>query len=224
VSRSGSLPGDEGAGSGNPGDTGGTTAGTGTAERRGARDWRARKRDETHERIYTAAMRLFTEHGFEQVSVAQIAAAAGVSVPTFYAHFASKERVVLPVPTGEAIAAVLAGQPACASLADRVRGAILAWFADSGPEERAHSLARWRVVARSPALRVRAAEYERATAAMLVEALPPGPDRGTVRADDVVVTAYMAVLTAVLLAWAADDGRQALEDLADEAFDTLRRA
>jgi hypothetical protein len=45
-----------------------------------------------------------------------------------------------------------------------------------------------------------------------------------VRADDVVVTAYMAVLTAVLLAWAADGGRQPLVDLADEAFDTLRRA
>jgi hypothetical protein len=39
-----------------------------------------------------------------------------------------------------------------------------------------------------------------------------------------VVTAYMAVLTAVLLAWAAGDGRRPLLELADEAFATLRRA
>jgi AcrR family transcriptional regulator len=209
VSRSGSLPGDEGAG---------------TAQSTRARDWRARKRDETHERIYTVAMRLFTEHGFEQVSVAQIAAAAGVSVPTFYAHFPSKEQVVMPVPTGEEIAAVLAGQPADAPLTERMQRGIRDWFTRFDRAALDDVLARWQVVAGSPGLRVRAAEYERATAALVLEALPPGRDSGAVRADDVVVTAYMAVLTAVLLAWAADGGRQPLEDLADEAFETLRRA
>jgi AcrR family transcriptional regulator len=209
VSRSGSLPGDEGAG---------------TAQSSGGRDWRARKRDETHERIYTAAMRLFTEHGFEQVSVAQIAAAAGVSVPTFYAHFPGKEQVVMPVPTGEEIAAALAGQPADAPLPERMQRGIRHWFSRIDRAALADVLARWQVVAGSPALRVRAAEYERATAALVLEALSPGRDCGAVRADDVVVTAYMAVVTAVLLAWAADGGRQPLEDLADEAFETLRRA
>jgi AcrR family transcriptional regulator len=209
VSRSGSLPGDEGAG---------------TAQSSGGRDWRARKRDETHERIYTAAMRLFTEHGFEQVSVAQIAAAAGVSVPTFYAHFPGKEQVVMPVPTGEEIAAALAGQPADAPLPERMQRGIRHWFSRIDRAALADVLARWQVVAGSPALRLRAAEYERATAALVLEALPPGRVCGAVRADDVVVTAYMAVVTAVLLAWAADGGRQPLADLADEAFETLRRA
>jgi AcrR family transcriptional regulator len=210
VSRPGSLPGDEGAGA---------VARTGDA-----RDWRARKRDETRERIYTAAMRLFTSEGFDQVSVAHIAAAAGVSVPTFYAHFPSKEQVVMPVPSGEEVAAVIAGLPAEVSLPERMQRAIRAWFGQFDSTELGEILARWRVVAASPTLRVRAAEYERATAALVLAALPPGRDGRAVRADDVVVTAYMAVLTAVLLAWAADEGRQPLGDLADEAFDTLRRA
>lgn len=210
MSGPGSLPGDEGAGG---------ASGTGDT-----RDWRARKRDETHERIYTAAMRLFTEHGFDQVSVAQIAAVAGVSVPTFYAHFPGKEQVVMPVPSGEEVAAVIAGLPVDVPLAERMQRAIRAWFGQFDGTQLGEVLARWRVVAASPSLRIRAAEYERATAALVLAALPPGRDGGAVRADDVVVTAYMAVLTAVLLAWAADGGRQPLGDLADEAFDTLRHA
>jgi AcrR family transcriptional regulator len=200
-----------------PGDEGAARAGD-------TRDWRARKRDETRERIYTTAMRLFTEHGFDQVSVTQIAAAAGVSVPTFYAHFPSKEQVVMPVPTGEEVAAVIADLPTDVPLPERMQRAIRAWFAQFDGTELGEILARWRVVAASPSLRVRAAEYERATAALVLAALPPDRDGRAVRADDVVVTAYMAVLTAVLLAWAADEGRQPLGDLADEAFDTLRRA
>jgi AcrR family transcriptional regulator len=206
VSRTLSLPGDEGAGAPD------------------ARDWRARKRDGTRERIYTAAMRLFTEHGFEQVSVGQIAAAAGVSVPTFYAHFASKDRVVIPLPTGAEIAAVLAGQPADVPVTERVRAGIRAWFAQFDRAELDEVLTRWRVVAGSPSLRLRAAEYERATAAMVLEALRADRPCAAAPADEVVVTAYRAVRTAVLLAWAAGDGRRPLLELADEAFATLRRA
>src|SRR4051794_25595701 len=63
--------------------------------------WRSRRWEATHQKIYDAAMRLFQDHGFEQVSVAQIAAEAGVSVPTFYAHYPSKEHVVMQLPTAE---------------------------------------------------------------------------------------------------------------------------
>ena len=77
----------------------------------GVSDWRSRKRDETRERIYSVAMRLFDEHGFERVSVGQIAAAAGVSVPTFYSHFASKEQVVIVPISQRTIDELVGGQP-----------------------------------------------------------------------------------------------------------------
>jgi AcrR family transcriptional regulator len=169
-------------------------------------------------------MRLFTEQGFDQVSVTQVAEAAGVSVPTFYAHFPGKEQLLMPVPTGAEIAAVLAGQPADLPVPERLRRGIRAWFAQFDDHRLDEVRARWRVVAGSPSLRVRAAEYERATAALVLEALRSGRACATLPVEEVVVTAYLAVLTAVLLAWAADEGGRPLLDLADEAFETLRRA
>ena len=50
-------------------------------------DWRARRWEDTHQRIYDTALRLFQEQGFEQVSVGQIVSGVGVragSGPTMY--------------------------------------------------------------------------------------------------------------------------------------------
>ena len=48
------------------------------------------KAERTRARILTAAMDLFTRGGYEKTTVAQIAAAAGVTEMTFYRHFGSK--------------------------------------------------------------------------------------------------------------------------------------
>ena len=46
-----------------------------------------------HERIVRKASRLFRERGFENVSVADVMRAAGLTHGAFYAHFASKEEL-----------------------------------------------------------------------------------------------------------------------------------
>src|SRR5579864_9659831 len=46
-----------------------------------------------HERILKEASRLFRERGFEDVSVAEVMKAAGLTHGAFYAHFASKEEL-----------------------------------------------------------------------------------------------------------------------------------
>jgi AcrR family transcriptional regulator len=56
---------------------------------------RQRKRLRTHDAISSAAISLFLERGFDQVSVAEIAAAAEVSKPTLFKYFATKEDLVL---------------------------------------------------------------------------------------------------------------------------------
>ncbi|CAM5773839.1 TetR family transcriptional regulator [Labrys miyagiensis] len=49
---------------------------------------------ENRQRILEAAARLFREHGFEGVTVAEIMAAAGLTHGAFYGHFSSKEDLV----------------------------------------------------------------------------------------------------------------------------------
>jgi AcrR family transcriptional regulator len=56
---------------------------------------RARKKARTHDAIAEAAISLFLAHGFDQVSVNDIAAAAEVSKPTLFRYFATKEDLVL---------------------------------------------------------------------------------------------------------------------------------
>jgi AcrR family transcriptional regulator len=56
---------------------------------------RERKRQEMHQRLSEVAIALFLERGFEKVSVAEVAAAAGVSKPTLFRYFAAKEDLVV---------------------------------------------------------------------------------------------------------------------------------
>jgi AcrR family transcriptional regulator len=185
------------------------------------RDVRSRKRDQTHDRIFAAAMRLFAEHGYDSVSVAQIAAAAGVSVPTFYAHFPAKEQVVIQLPSAETVATFIARQPDHLPVAERMRGVARDWFGALSAGERAELLARWRVVVAHPGLRVRSAELERATAAMVLDHMR-AVGRCTGAADSVVVNAYLSAVNTVLVAWAEAEGRRTLEELTEEAFAALR--
>ncbi|WP_308042166.1 TetR/AcrR family transcriptional regulator [Streptomyces sp. 8L] len=56
---------------------------------------RERKKQRTHAAISDAAIALFLEHGFNQVSVAQVAEAAEVSKRTLFAYFPTKEDLVV---------------------------------------------------------------------------------------------------------------------------------
>ena len=185
-------------------------------------DPRSRKWDATHQRIYDAALRLFQQQGFEAVTVGQIASEAGVSVPTFYAHYPSKEHVVMQLPTPEEMRALVAALPAELPLRERLRHAAPLWCSTWTPEFRETMLARWRIIAGLPSLRVRAAEFERVTAGLLIDALQAERGGPLPTADAVLVSAYMAVFTAGVLAWADCDGAHKPEELIDEAFDALQ--
>jgi AcrR family transcriptional regulator len=183
-------------------------------------DWRSRRWDATHERIYDTALKLFQEQGFERVSVGMIASGAGVSVPTFYAHYPSKEHIVMQLPTAQEMHVLLAEQPAGLPTSERIRMAVPAWFASWSPEFREAQLARWKVISTTPVLRTRAAEFERTTAQMITDALPSG-GRAARPADSIVVNAYLSAYTGALLTWADCNGERKLEELMHEAFDVL---
>ncbi|MEU5053329.1 TetR family transcriptional regulator [Streptomyces sp. NPDC021096] len=56
---------------------------------------RERKKQRTRQALSDAAIALFLERGFDQVSVAEVAAAAEVSKPTLFRYFPAKEDLAL---------------------------------------------------------------------------------------------------------------------------------
>ncbi|MDP5185016.1 TetR/AcrR family transcriptional regulator [Blastococcus sp. BMG 814] len=185
-------------------------------------DWRRRRWEATHQRIFETAVGLFETEGFDQVSVSRLATAAGVSVPTFYAHYPSKEHVVMRLMAPAQVAALIAAQPAHLPLAVRIRRAAVESLTGIGAEVRDQLHARWQIIAGSSSLRHRAGEFDRITATMVAEACADG---GRPRpADLVVASAYLAAYTTGLLTWADGDGEHTLEECIEAAFDALARA
>lgn len=57
---------------------------------------RERKRARTRQALVDAAVELFGRNGYEQTTVADIAAAAEIGTRTFFSYFASKEELLFP--------------------------------------------------------------------------------------------------------------------------------
>lgn len=186
------------------------------------RDWRALKRQETRRRLTEAAFQLFDERGYAAVPVGDIAARAGLSVPTFYSYFRTKEHVVLPDQDLDWIAGHLAAQPGDVPLPEKLRLGLQTMVAGLSPAELVHLRRRWQLVRSDAGLQLRGADRERSSAQVVVEALGLDPTTAEGAAGVVVVVACLRAATAALLRWAAVDGEQPLPDLIDEAFAALR--
>ncbi|MET9613932.1 TetR family transcriptional regulator [Kitasatospora indigofera] len=96
---------------------------------------RERKKLQTGRKLWTIAIGLFVERGFDQVSVAEIAAAAEVSKMTVFNYFPTKEDLVLmPMErhTGE-VAEVVRDRPAGCSAVAAVRSQYLAALDEQDP-------------------------------------------------------------------------------------------
>lgn len=139
---------------------------------------RDRKKQQTHDALSEAAIALFLERGFEEVSVADIAAAADVSKPTLFKYFATKQDLVLyriADHAGEAARVVKA------SAGDPVE-ALRTHFVDglkrrdpvTGLNDDPEVLAYYRLVFSTPALATRVHEFVAADQAALAAALGNG--------------------------------------------------
>lgn len=161
------------------------------------------RRQRTHERLIECALDLFESQGYEQTTVAQIAAAAEVQEMTFFRHFSRKEGVVLTDPYDPAMVAGIAAQPT--DLAPLVRAAAgVRQVLGALPEpETSVVRRRVRVIAASPALRASSAVSNQSTETHIRDQLVV--DGATPLAAGVAAAALMAALTAALYAWAGDD-------------------
>lgn len=143
---------------------------------------REEKKQRTRAALADAAMALFTERGFDQVTVAEVAAAAGVSVNTAFNYFPTKEDLFFDRQgeVEERLAGWVRERTRGRSPSQAVRDGVLRALAEGDPTIglSAEAEAFWRTVDASPALRARARVIsERAEAALtaaLAEEAPPG--------------------------------------------------
>ena len=128
------------------------------AEQAGVR--RGRPPSTSRRELRLIALRLFAERGFDNTTIEQIAAAAGVSERTFFRYFTTKASVLWTEfeTEVETIRISLAAAPDDVPLMDAIRGAVVAanhYQADDVPEMRM----RMHLIATVPALSFSAAEH-----------------------------------------------------------------
>ncbi|WP_030242080.1 TetR family transcriptional regulator [Streptomyces sp. NRRL S-350] len=213
--------------------TGGTgPEGGGPGSRRAAA-----QRQQMRQDLATAAMELFASQGYEETTVDQIAAAAGVARRTFFRYFRSKEEAIFPDhdDTLVRVADLLASaEPEEHPLDVVCRGIkeVLRMYASTPGV----SVARYQLIRQVPALREReiavVARYERLFTRYLLgrfdtgEPIPSGWQRGG--EDDsmlaeVSAAAVVAAHNHVLRRWLRAGGRGDVEAQLDHSFEVIRR-
>ena len=181
-------------------------------------DWRAAKKARTRRRLQEQALRLFAECGYEATTVAQIAAAAGVSHMTFFRYFPTKEDVVLSDSYDPLLVSLIEARPRTEHPVTRIRTAVREGLTTIYADDRAALLNRTRLALRTPALRARLWENQFATRRLFEDALDEGAPTLRTR---VLAAASLAALTTALEAWVDSDGADELPDLIDDAFQAL---
>ncbi len=157
------------------------------------------KAQQTRRRLQRCALELFELHGFDEVTVEEVAQAAGVSHMTFYRHFPTKEAVVLDDPYDPMIGEAVRQQDLALPPIVRVaRGVLAAWANSEAPEDE-DVRARLRLAAAHPGLRARAWENNHRTEQVVVDALV-ATDVDVLDAR-IAAGAVLGALTAALFDW-----------------------
>ncbi|MEU3735222.1 helix-turn-helix domain-containing protein [Streptomyces sp. NPDC033538] len=187
---------------------------------------RERRRSETRRLVQAHAVRLFTDHGYDAVTVADVAEAAGVSAMTVYRHFPTKEDLVLIDQPAQLIAEHVAASSATQPLVRRVGSALIDAATTStggnGDEQAANErflLDCLRLMVSTPALRARHLDSQYALQQAIVDALgddATGPD-AAFRAQ-AATSACIAAMHTALTRWVEDDGHTKLPDLIARAL------
>jgi AcrR family transcriptional regulator len=172
-------------------------------------------------RLGQAAFELFTERGFEQVTVAEIAERAGLTERTFFRYFADKREVLFAGAEGfqDLFVSGVADAPDSAAPMDAVAGALSAAAAmfmahEDGVRRRSA------IIAAHPDLRERELVKLSTVAAAVADALRR---RGvTDPAASLTAEAGLAVFRIAFAAWIAGPGGPALDQLITESLDELR--
>jgi AcrR family transcriptional regulator len=175
--------------------------------------------------ILETALRLFTEQGYDETTIAQIAREAGVSQRTLFRYFGTKEDLIGGNQDrfGQVLTETISRQPAESGAWDALRAGIAAVLALH--ESREQALKRFRLLHTTASLRAGWLEKRmrfQEDLLPLIKARMHADSRTTdLRARAVIATAF-ACLDAASMAWAAGDGEGDIMDLYDECLAAVR--
>jgi AcrR family transcriptional regulator len=175
------------------------------------------------ERFRAAALELFVTQGFEQTTVAEIAARAGLTERTFYRHFTDKQEVLFDggAELSSGLTATVAAAPPSIPALQVVTQALMhmadAFFAGRKPEVRQRQI----VIDANPALQERELQKLAALAAAVeLTLLERGVDA---RTASLAAATGNSVFRIAFAAWLEPDNTLPLRDLIAQAMSDLRR-
>jgi AcrR family transcriptional regulator len=191
---------------------------------------RARKKARTRDAIANTAVSLFLEHGFDRVSVNDIAAAAEISKPTLFRYFPTKEDLVLhrfADHQGEAARVVpdrSSGTTPVTALHRHFRAGLDRYDPVTGLNDHPQVVAFHRLVFTTPSLAGRLTHYQLEDEEALADALGEGIQARLLAAQVLAIQRVLARANWQKIAEgrpARDGHPEALAD-ADQAFSQLR--
>jgi AcrR family transcriptional regulator len=167
---------------------------------------RQRKRRQTRQALVEAAASLFDRQGYDETTIAEIAAAAGISTRSFFSHFASKEEILFPDTDSRVRAAadvIAARRPGEGPAEVLVRAAARVLSMDTAMASRM-AVVRIRLIAEVPAVRGRCLRVtfgvQREVARRLLAAFPDDLDEVGAAALAGAITGALAAALAELFA------------------------
>ena len=186
----------------------------------------ARSRQAAYAEITQVAMGLFLTKGFEQTTIDEIAATAGISRRSFFRYFGTKEDIVLGdlASQGELVRDALEAVPLSVGPWEALRAALGAVNALDGDHETTLKISR--MMYETPSLRARSIEKHLHWQSLLVPSIRrrlgvDEDDRTDPTAQAIVATAIACIDVAGEL-WAASRGTASLPDLYDAAVRAVR--
>lgn len=179
--------------------------------------FRARQRRQMMAEMQAAAVAMFEERGFGQVTVEEVAGAVGVSASTVYRYFGTKEALVIHDPQDAELTSQLERrlrrQPAAEAFRDASIDAL------AGRDDIELFRRRVRLIFRTPALWAAALEQDSEDRRALAAGFAELRRSGETELEDEVLAAVCLTALDVALDWWQRDGAQAtLAELIHAAF------
>ncbi|MFF4401504.1 TetR/AcrR family transcriptional regulator [Streptomyces sp. NPDC001480] len=184
-----------------------------------------RTRQLASQEILETALRLFTEQGYDETTIAQIAREAGVSQRTLFRYFGTKEDLLGGAQDrfGQVLMDAISAQPADAGIWEALRAGVAAVLALH--DSREHALERFRLLHNTASLRAGWLEKRLRFQENLLPLIETRMDAATgnkgARARAVIATAF-ACLDAASMTWVANGGKGEIMDLYDECLAAVR--